>query len=222
MFPSGLRSPARVFVRIAAAISSTAPPSSRPTRFLVSRQSISIPIPTRGLMFPAAPCTKRARPPRFLSTTSRAADRKVGRDDGGARPHRHWMAGIAEHGGDRAAVQVVDADHAHGRVDRMVGRLAEHVAPVAQLTPVDADAALTPAAADPRGLQARLGLAGRLDEQAHERLSVALLERNLLRGVRCVVRQGHAAVRMARVEEHVRDGRPQGLGDPDAHLLRRP
>ena len=79
------------------------------------------------------------------------------------------MAGVAEEGGDRVAVEVVDADHADGGVDRVVGYLAEDVAAVAALPPVDADRALPPAAADP----GRLQTAVRLDGGLHERLGAA-------------------------------------------------
>jgi hypothetical protein len=62
------------------------------------------------------------------------------------------VARVAEDDGDRIAVEVVGADHADRRVDRVVGHLAEDIAPVAGLAPVDADRALAPAAAEPRRL----------------------------------------------------------------------
>ena len=78
------------------------------------------------------------------------------------------VGGVAEDDRDRVAVEVVDADHADGRVDRMVGHLAEDVVAVAGLAPVDPDRALAPAAPDPGGLQPRIGLDGSLDEPPAE------------------------------------------------------
>ena len=88
----------------------------------------------------------------LFSTTLRATPGEVRRDHRGAGPHRDRVAGVAKGDGDRIAVEIVDADHADRGVDRVVGDLAEHVPPVAGLSPVDADRALAPAAADPRRL----------------------------------------------------------------------
>ena len=129
------------------------------------------------------------------------------------------MAGVAEDDGDRLAVEVVDADDTDGRVDRVVGYFAQHVAAVAVLAPIDADGAFAPTAADPRRLQPRIRLHRGLHESAAERVSVALLQRHLLRRVGHVVGQRHARVRVTRVEEHVCDGDAQRLRDPVAELL---
>ena len=74
--PSGLRAPGRVLVRIAAATLTTSPPSSSPTLFFVSRQSISYPIPARGLTLPPHALEEEREPPRLVSTTCRAAPGK--------------------------------------------------------------------------------------------------------------------------------------------------
>src|SRR5436190_10933990 len=98
--------------------------------------------------------------------------RVVGGRDLRPAPDRDGMRRIAECDGDRVAVEVVDADHAHGRVDRVIGHLPEHVAPVAALAPVDADRAHAPAAADPSRLQPLVRLPGSVDEPA---LQIALV-----------------------------------------------
>ena len=86
---------------------STSAPNSMPTRFLVSRQSISRPIPTRGLMLPPHPCKKRATPPRFFFYQFTARLRKIRRGHHRAPAHRHRMTRVAKDDGDRIAVKVV-------------------------------------------------------------------------------------------------------------------
>ena len=132
------------------------------------------------------------------------------------------MAGVAEDDRDRVAVEVVEPDHADGGVDRVIGHLAEHVAAVPGLAPVDADRALAPAAAEPGGLQPRVGFTRRLDEARDQGLPEPLLEGELLGRVRHVVREGDAAVRVARVEEDVGDRDAERLGDANPQLLSGP
>ena len=137
---------------------------------------------------------------------------------------RDGMCGVAEGDGDRVAVEVVDADHADGWVDRMVGHLSEHVAPVAGLATVDADRALAPAAADPRRLQPAVRLHRSLDEPAPQVALVPRPERHVLVriGHRHELGQRGSAVVVAQVQEHVGDRRVERVGDggPQPQALR--
>ena len=141
--------------------------------------------------------------------------RVVRRGDLRPAPDRDRVGGVAEEDGDRGAVEVVDADHAHGGVDRMVGHLAEDVAPVAGLAPVDADRALAPAAADPGRLQAAVGFECCLYEPAQQVALVSHAERHVLLrvGHRHELGQRRGAVIVAQVEEYVGDGRAERLGN---------
>ena len=124
------------------------------------------------------------------------------------------MGGVAKGDGDRVAVEVVDADHADGRVDRVVGYLAQHVAPVAGLAPVDADRALPPTTADPGRLQPTVRLHRGLDEPALQVALVPRPERHVLGrvGHRHELGQRGRAVDVAEVQEDVRDGRAERIG----------
>ena len=136
---------------------------------------------------------------------------------------RHRVGGVAEEGGDGVAVEVVDADHADGGVDRVVGYLAEDVAAVAGLSPVDADRALAPATADPGRLQPAVRLDRRLGEPTLEVGLVACPEGDVLGCVRHrhELGQGGGAVVVAQVEEHVRrrDAERPGYGGAQASAL---
>src|SRR4029077_3805817 len=89
--------------------------------------------------------------------------RVVGRRDHRARSDRDRVGRVTEQDRDRHTVEVVDPDDTDGLVDRMLRHLAEDVAAVAELAPVDADAATAPARADARRLEAPVGLDRRLD-----------------------------------------------------------
>jgi hypothetical protein len=92
--------------------------------------------------------------------TGRAGE--VGRGDCRAPADGDGVGRVAKGDGDGQAVEVVHPDHAHGRVDGVIGRLAEYPMAVPELTPVDADPALAPAAAQPgrpqRGIRLRDGV----------------------------------------------------------------
>ncbi|MFN8222103.1 MAG: hypothetical protein U0R50_02505 [Gaiellales bacterium] len=91
------------------------------------------------------------------------------------------------------------------------GDLAEHVASISLLASVDADSALAPPGADAGEPEARVGIRGDARERRLEQLSIPWLELELLVGVRHIVGQGDARVRVA--------GRQDDVGGRDANRV---
>ena len=129
------------------------------------------------------------------------------------------MAPVAELDGDRTALEIIDADHAHRRVNGRARHLSQDVFAIgAGLTPVDSDVTLAPARADTRLLQTLVRFDCGPDKRPDEVVLIALLDASLLGRDLHPARKGWGAVSVAHVEHHMGCGCLDRLGDLPARL----
>jgi hypothetical protein len=131
------------------------------------------------------------------------------------------MARVAKDNRNRISFQIVHANDADRRVNRVAGDFAEHVVSILIFAAVDGESCLAPIRADTCGLQLPVGLDRCLDQPTQQVALVTLLECLVFISVEHVAGHGRAAVVVAGVDHDVRARDAQRGGNQVAVLVGR-